>query len=45
MFSKKDENNEVIKINKTLNLINIIEAIDNPNPTLDFESALPLSIL
>ena len=27
----------------TINLIN--EAIDNPNPTLDFESALPLLIL
>ena len=30
IFSKKDVNNEVIKINKILNLINIIEAIDNP---------------
>ena len=28
--SKKDENNAVIKINKTLNLINIMEDIDNP---------------
>ena len=29
-FNKIDENNEVIKINKTLNLTKIIEAIDKP---------------